>query len=335
MNKKGLTAAIIFTIVFAISFFIRNRNSNIYQYNEGTVFGTLYHISYEYPKDLHSEIRIELKKFDNSLSTFNPNSVISRINQNDSTVQPDTWFMRVFTKGLEVSEATNGSFNMTVAPLVNMWGFGFKKSESVTQAKIDSVLQFVGIDKVRIKNNRIEKSDTRLMLDASAIAKGYACDVIGELLAAKGIQNFMVEIGGEVYANGKNDHHECWRIGINKPIEDKSAQSGEIQDVISLCNSGMATSGNYRNFYYKDGKRYAHTINPHTGFPVQHSLLSATVIAPDCMTADAFATAFMVMGVEKSMKLVEKNPELEAYFIYDDNGQNRVVMSNGFKERIK
>ncbi|MGL4292638.1 MAG: FAD:protein FMN transferase [Bacteroidales bacterium] len=337
MKKRGFIASIVFLFVFLAFYFMHNNQgeSGVYQRNEGTVFGTIYHISYEYRADLHEEIKTELQQFDNSLSTFNKQSVISRINSNDSTVEADEWFIRVFNKGHQISDATNGSFDMTVAPLVNAWGFGFKKSDSVTPAMIDSIRRFVGFDKVKLEGKKVIKSDMRVMLDASAIAKGYACDVIGELLASKGIRNFMVEIGGEVTANGKNASGKCWRIGINKPIEDQSGDPGEIQDIISICNGGMATSGNYRNFYYKEGKRYAHTIDPRTGYPVQHSLLSATVIGPDCMTADAFATAFMVMGLEKSMEIADQNPEIEAYFIYaDESGENEVRVSKGFERYL-
>ncbi|MEG1617814.1 MAG: FAD:protein FMN transferase [Bacteroidales bacterium] len=337
MNKKGYIASIIFVVIFIVAYLLRTGSGSVlpavYQHNEGTIFGTLYHISYQSSEDLHADIKGELQRFDNSMSTFNKNSIISRINRNDSTVVPDEWFLRVYNKGEEISEITNGAFDMTVAPLVNAWGFGFKKSESVTPELIDSLRQFVGSDKVSLINGKIVKTDQRLMLDASAIAKGYACDVIGDLLRSKKVTNFMVEIGGEVTVAGKSQKGKCWRIGINKPVEDNSASQGELQDIISLCDGGMATSGNYRNFYYKDGKRFAHTIDPRTGYPIEHSLLSATVIGPDCMTADAFATAFMVLGLDKSMEIAESNPEIEAYFIYStDEQKNAVRMTTGFEK---
>ncbi|MEG1586443.1 MAG: FAD:protein FMN transferase [Bacteroidales bacterium] len=338
MKKRGFIASVVFLIVFMAFYFLRDNQpaKGIYQRDEGTIFGTIYHISYEYPENLHQQIKEELKRFDASMSTFNKNSIISRINRNDSTVEADEWFIRVFNTGRDVSAATEGSFDMTVAPLVNAWGFGFKKSDQVTPALIDSIRSFVGQEKIRLAGKKVIKTDLRVMLDASAIAKGYACDVIGELLTKKGIRNYMVEIGGEVSAKGKNTSGKCWRIGINKPIEDQSASAGEIQEIINLCGGGMATSGNYRNFYYKEGKRYAHTIDPRTGYPVEHSLLSATVIAPSCMLADAFATAFMVLGLDKSMEIVEKNPEIDAYFIYADGSEeNAVKMSKGFEQYMK
>ena len=333
-NKKKYIALILFGALFVFFYFTRDKKKDhTYFRNEGTVFGTLYHISYEYDKDLHDELKAELKSFDNSLSTFNKESVISKVNQNEIDSVDDEWFLNVFRKGNEVSQKTEGAFDMTVAPLVNLWGFGFKKYEGVTRSSIDSIMEFVGYDKIRIENSKIEKSDLRVMIDASAIAKGYASDILADYLKSKGIINYMVEIGGEVALNGKNSRGDCWRIGINKPIEDNTASAGEIQQIVSLCEGGMATSGNYRNFYYKDGKRYAHTIDPRSGYPVEHSLLSATVIAPTCMIADAYATAFMVLGPEKSMAIIEKDPELEAYFILSGkNDKYEIIESSGFEK---
>ncbi|MDO5570677.1 MAG: FAD:protein FMN transferase [Bacteroidales bacterium] len=341
-NRKPLIAVIVFALIFIAGYFFRNgkteetQKTGIYQRNEGTVFGTIYHISYEYDEDLHEAIKKEMKKFDFSLSMFNSESVISKVNNNDSNVVLDEWFINVFNKGTEISKATENAFDMTVAPLVNLWGFGFKKKENVTKEKVDSIMDFVGIDKIKLIDKKIVKDDPRVMFDASAIAKGYACDIVGNLLQSYKIKNFMVEIGGEVAALGVNSKGKCWRIGINKPVEADGIDRNEIQDVIELCNKGMATSGNYRNFYYKDGKRVAHTIDPRTGYPVEHSLLSATVIAPDCMTADAYATSFMVLGLEKSLEIINSNPQLDAYFIYTTpNDSNAVVMSDGFKQILQ
>ena len=338
INKRGFWACVIF-LVGALFFFIKNQMTDDnapFQRDEGTIFGTIYHITYRSKANLQPEILAELKRFDGSLSMFNPESVITCVNRGDSTVVLDDWFVHVFTKGREVSEATGGCFDMTVAPLVNAWGFGFKKSDSVTAAMIDSIRQFVGYQKVRLTpDGRIEKDDPRLMLDASAIAKGYACDVVAQFLASKGIKDYMVEIGGEVMTEGYNPQGREWRIGVNKPIEDASASLGEIEAIVKLHDQGMATSGNYRNFYYKDGKRFAHTIDPLTGYPVEHTLLSATVIAADCMTADAYATAFMVMGLERSIALVDSIPGLDALFIYSDSThQDAVVMTKGFEQYI-
>jgi len=173
------------------------------------------------------------------------------------------------------------------------------------------------------------------MLDCSAIAKGYACDVVAQLLEKKGIKNYMVDIGGEVVLKGDNPKQSAWRIGINKPVDDSLSIDQSLQTILQISNIGMATSGNYRNFYYKNGKKYAHTINPISGYPIQHSLLSATVIAKDCMTADAYATSFMVMGLEKAKVFVSKHPELDVYFIYSDKqGKMQTYFTDNMKKYI-
>ena len=327
------------TLIFIFALIKHNKDQEAtkesYLRNEGTVFGTIYHIIYESEEDFHLDIKAELKKFDNSLSMFNKQSTLSRVNQNDSTVLLDEWTEYVLTKGLDISKNTDGAFDMTVAPLVNAWGFGFKKSDSVTPEIIDSLRSFIGYTTIAIESNKVRKADDRTMLDASAIAKGYACDVIAELLTSKGVENYMVEIGGEVAAKGVNHKDLCWRIGINKPIEDNSTNTGEIEEIVQLCDGGMATSGNYRNFYYKDGKKVAHTIDPRTGYPVEHSLLSATVIADNCMEADAYATAFMVLGLERSLKIAQNNPSLAALFIYDSgDGKTAIATTDNFSNYL-
>ncbi|MGL5635883.1 MAG: FAD:protein FMN transferase [Bacteroidales bacterium] len=324
----------------AITFIVYNQRQQEpaaeYQKDQGRIFGTMYNISYDYPANLKKEIEEELKEFDYSLSPFNPNSIITKVNLNDTTVILDKWFINVFESGKRVAQVTDGAFDYTVAPLVNLWGFGFKKSDSVNEQVVDSILQFVGYTKVALVNGKIIKQDPRTMIDASAIAKGYACDVVAELLRSRGIVNFMVEIGGEIVAGGVNPKGKMWRVGINKPIDDSTSMVSEIEEVVEISNMALATSGNYRNFYVKDGKKYAHTINPQSGYPIQHNLLSATVVAPDCMTADAFATAFMVMGLEESLRIVDADPSIEAYFIYTDEetGAYKTFASEGLKKYI-
>ncbi|MFA9391663.1 MAG: FAD:protein FMN transferase [Prolixibacteraceae bacterium] len=307
-----------------------------YMANDGAIYGTYYHVSYESPEgyDLHPKIDSVLHEMDLSLSTFKTESILSKVNTNQNVVL-DNWFVNVFNEAQKVSELTAGAFDVTVAPLVNVWGFGFRKKELITPELIDSIEDFVGYQKVKLVNGKIRKDDQRTMLDFSAIAKGYTVDVIGDLLASEGCKNFMVEIGGEVVAHGVNKEGKIWRIGINEPNDNEPASPIELQAIISLKNKAVATSGNYRNFYVENGKKYAHTIDPHTGYPVDHSLLSATVIANDCMTADAFATALMVLGVENAMELVQSLPDIEVYLIYaDDEGVNQVKMSKGFSPFI-
>ncbi len=308
----------------------------VYVYNEGFIHGTIYHIVYEHPegKDLKTAIEEEMQHFDQSLSTFLPTSVISRINQNDPNVKTDHFFETVFQKSQEIAEITDGAFDITVAPLVNAWGFGFKHKEKITLVLIDSLLKTVGWQKVTLENGRLIKENAHTMLDASAIAKGYSVDIVGQFLEKQGCKNYMVEIGGEVVSRGKNEKGEWWRIGINKPKDD-APFNAKLHAIVQLENRGLATSGNYRNFYIEGGKRYAHTINPKTGYPVQHSLLSATVLANDCMTADGYATAFMVMGLDKAIAIVKNDPELEAFFIYSGkNGTYKTWQSSGFKGQL-
>lgn len=296
---------------------IREQQVMPYQENIGLVFGTEYHITYQCNDDLQPEIEAELKKVDNSLSTFNQQSVISKINRNEE-MSVNEMFEQVFNKAQYVSQETDGAFDITVAPLVNLWGFGFKTGENPSKEKVDSLMQYIGYQTVSLNNKKIRKVHPNTMLDAAAIAKGYACDVIAQLFRDKGIKNFMVEIGGEVITCGNSPKRIPWKIGVTKPVDDSLNTQQEQQAVLNVTDMAMATSGNYRNFYYKGGKKYAHTIDPKTGYPVQHSLLSATVLAKDCATADAFATAFMVMGIEKAKKVLEKHSELMAYFIYSD-----------------
>ena len=319
--------------ILLLCFFLASCTKPINYYGlSGEVHGTFYHITYAASSKIVDEddLKEVFSRFDRSLSTFDSLSVISRINQNDSSVVLDSLFTKVFTRGMEISKMTNGAFDMTVAPLVNCWGFGFLKKEDVTATMIDSILQFVGYEKVKLENGHIVKQDERTMLDASAIAKGYSCDVTADFLRSKGIENYMVEIGGEIVTRGKNKHGKNWTIGITKPKEGVQIDDMEIQEVLCMSDKAMATSGNYRQFYYKDGKRYSHTINPSTGYPAEKSILSATVVADDCMTADAFATAFMVMGIEKSVEYSEANG-MCAYFIYsDEENQLRVKATDAF-----
>ena len=311
-----------------------NRTQPYYTVN-GLIFGTVYNITYQYDDDLKAEIDEELKKFDGSLSPFNDTATITRINRNEDIV-PDTFFTNVFRRSMEISKETNGAFDITVAPLANAWGFGFKKGAFPDSAMIDSLLEITGYTKVVLsEEGKVVKQDERMMLSCSAVAKGYAVDVIAQFLAKKGITNFMVDIGGEIVARGENPKKELWRIGINKPVDDSLSINQELQTVLNVTDVGIATSGNYRNFYYRDGKKYAHTIDPRTGYPVQHNILSATVVAKDCMSADAYATAFMVMGLEEAERFANAHPDIDACFIYTDgNGELQTYYTKGMERFI-
>jgi len=306
-----------------------------YHQDQGEIFTTGYHIKYAYSRSLKEEIVAELDQFDQSLNPFKENSIITKVNRNEP-VKPDSFFMEVFRQSMEVSRRTGGKFDITVSPLINAWGFGFQHMDSITPAYIDSLKSFVGYEKITAdRKGNIVKSDPRVTLNMSAIAKGYACDVIGQLLERYGVDNYMVEIGGEITARGVNDKGECWRIGVDKPIDDTTGMQHELQVILSLCDKSMATSGNYRNYYIRDGKKYAHTIDPHSGYPSQQDILSATVIADDCMTADAYATAFMAMGIDKSKETAKELPGLYYYFIYAlPDGTYGTVYSDGFEQYI-
>jgi len=338
MEKKTRRNFLWIALLVLGSIWILARHSQTVPYHKisGLIFGTVYNITYQYDGDLKAEIDDELKKFDGSLSPFNDTSTISRINRNED-ITPDTFFTNVFRRSMEISKETNGAFDITVAPLVNAWGFGFKKGTFPDSTMIDSLLSMIGYTKVALaKNGKVTKKDPRIMLDCSAVAKGYAVDVVAQFLARKGIENYMIDIGGELVAHGKNEQNNLWRIGINKPVDDSLSLNQEIQTVLQITDRGIATSGNYRNYYYKNGKKYAHTIDPHTGYPVQHNILSSTVIAKNCMSADAYATAFMVMGLEKAEQFTKKHEDIEAYFIYsDEKGKLQTCFTKGMKQYLK
>ena len=334
-NKKNLLWLLILALA-TIGILARHNRPQPFHTNQGMIFGTMYNIIYQHEEELRFDIERELQRFDGSLSPFNDTSIISRVNRNEA-VTVDTLFKNVFQRSMQVSQATNGAFDITIAPLVNVWGFGFKQERFPTQVQVDSLLKITGYNMIQLDaDGTIKKDDPRIMLTCSAIAKGYAVDIIAELLSKKGVKNFMVDIGGEVVVKGKNPRNSIWRIGINKPVDDSLAKNNTLQTILHIQDVGLATSGNYRNFYYRDGKKYAHTIDPRTGYPVDHSLLSATVIAPDCMTADAYATAFMVMGIEEATQFTNSHPEIDAYFIYaDEDGALKTHFTKGMSKYIK
>ena len=311
------------------------RQNKVYFEERGTVFHTFYQIKYESDKVLTDKIDAELQAFDLSLNPFNPNSILARVNRNED-VEVDQWFTVVFNKAMEVSERSNGAFDGTAAPLINLWGFGFEQTDSISPEVIDSLKAFVGYRKVRLEGRHLIKDDPRLMLNFSAIAKGYACDVMAALLEREGVENYLVDIGGEVAARGKNDRGDCWQIGINEPEDDDIYFVNKYREIVRLCDKcGLATSGNYRNYYIKDGMKYGHTIDPITGYPAEQNILSATIVAPDCMTADAYATAFMVMGVEAGCRMAGQIPEIEYYLIYsDEEGSLQITYSTGMSSKL-
>lgn len=336
-----ITKSSIFRIVFLLFlivgsiYIIRQQNTMPYQHNTGQIFGTTYHITYQSDKDLHREILQRLQLVDQTFSTFNDESIISKINRNEP-VKLNQMFIEVFDLAKTVSKDTHGAFDITVAPLVNVWGFGFKSGTPPTKAVIDSLRHLTGYEKVKLIGSKVRKQDPRIMLDCSAIAKGYGSDVVAQYLRSRDVENFMIEIGGEIVVQGNSDKRLPWKIGVTKPTDDSTQVNNELQTVLNVTNTAMATSGNYRRFYYKNGKKYAHTIDPKTGYPVQHNILSATVLANTCAKADAYATSFMVLGLEKTQQVLQHHPDLMVYLIYaEGQGKNKVWYSPSLKKAIQ
>jgi thiamine biosynthesis lipoprotein len=299
--------------------------------------GTTYQITYGHdnlsPDSLLAGVEATLAHIDRSFSVYNKQSIISKVNRNEP-VFVDSLFQIVFTRSYEIYTATHGAFDIAASPLFNAWGFGFTHREIVTQPVIDSLQQFCGMKRVRLDGHQVIKDDPRVTLNVNAIAKGFGVDAVAAFLEQLGIRHYIIEIGGEVRSKGKNRHGKPWRIGIDKPVEGNMFPGQLLQAVLQLSDKAMATSGNYRSYYEEDGKKYAHTINPATGYPVSHNLLSATVIADDCMTADAYATAIMVMGLDSAKRFLHAHPELDAFLIYDDRGVLRSFHTDNIREMI-
>ncbi len=297
---------------------------------EGLIFGTVYHISYQSinEQSLQSSIDSLFVLVNKSLSTYIPSSDISKINRGDTAIVVDDFFIEVFEKSKRIHENTEGYFDPTVGSLVNAWGFGPKNDKiPLDSVEVAEFMNYVGLDKVQLRNNKVVKENQKTYLDFNSIAKGYGIDVIARFLEGKQISNYLVEIGGEIRARGTNGKGNYWKVAIEKPNTDGSQS---FEKIIELKNQSMATSGNYRKFRLsKDGKKYVHTVNPKTGFATESDLLSASVIANlDCADVDAYATAFMAMGFEKAKKIVIKQNQLKVFFIYLDTDGNIAEYAN-------
>jgi thiamine biosynthesis lipoprotein len=304
---------------------------------QGEAQGTYYAITYFAADTLVTQDQIDslLNDFDQSASLWVENSLLSRINNNDSEVLADQHLIELFNQSRTISEETGGAFDITVGPLVKVWGFWFKEPIKVNQQIVDSLLPLIDYKGIKIENGRIIKANPDMMFDFNAIAQGYSVDLTGEFLETKGIGNYLVDIGGEVLGRGKKPDGNSWVVGIEKPSIDIDSER-QLKATISVSDLAVATSGNYRKFYEVDGVRYSHTIDPKTGFPVNHTLLSATVVAESASTADGYATAFMVMGIDKASTFIETHPKLEAYFIYSGaDGSLKTWMSKGLEGMIE
>jgi len=305
---------------------------------QGFTQGTTYSLTYQHAtlSDLQEEIDSILKIFDSSLSSYDSNSIISAINRNEPNVLTDSMFRTVFRESGRVYQVSGGAFDITLAPLINAWGFGPGQQQEVDSAMVDSLLQYVGMDKVSLVGDQVYKTDPNVKLNVNAIAQGYSVDVVSAYLEDLGCKNYMVEIGGEIRTRGMNPKGNFWRIGVDRPDVGNMIPGKQLQVIISMHNRSLATSGNYRKFYERDGVMITHSIDPATGFPKTSNLLSVSILTEECMTADAYATACMVLGLERAKVFVEKQKGVDAYFIYGDEfGSYQVWHTDGMKKYIE
>ncbi len=321
----------------AFVWWLRESRDNLKEWEKveltGATMGTSYQVKYLVSESISYQTSIDslLEDINLCLSTYIPESEISRFNKGTLHKFERPYFYEMLIKSRSIYQKTMGAFDPTVMPLVTAWGFGPVESELPNQDEVDYLLTKVGFEKIFFDEYAVCKLESKAQLDFSAIAKGYAVDLVVDFLMDKDLENIFVEIGGEIAAKGVNERGKPWAIFIEKPEDYERS----VQAMVSLDNVAIATSGNYRNFHIKDGKKYAHTISPFTGHPVQHNLLSASVFAGDCATADAYATAFMVLGLKKALDIVTAQEELEAYFIYsDEDGQLLTKATSGIKEQI-
>lgn len=319
-RRRALLLAVLGVIGVALVFLVKPGKKEWYK-PAGLVWNTEYHITYLGDKDLSDSIETTFRRVELSVSPFNKTSLVTAVNENRSD-RFDQALVILYNKSLEINKESHGAFDPTLSPLINAWGFGFKSGCMPTDRQVDSMLQFVGIGKTRLDGNRLIKQDKRTEFNFSAIAKGYGCDEIGRMLERNGVKDYLVEVGGEIVAKGKNPRGEKWRVSIDKPIASDGKVCHESAEIISITGRAVATSGNYRNFKVDSlGNHYAHIISAVDGRPAKTDILSATVIAPDCMTADAYATTLMALGLEKSKHLLARHPELEAMLITSANGK--------------
>lgn len=313
-------------------------HSGTYVFLEGNALGTLYSITYKKPSGVPQGFEDTVKKniagcFDrinHSFSIYNNHSLLSNINNNRSQ-ETDSLFRIVFLKALRITEETAGAFDISAAPLFDMWGFGAKERKAIDTETLEEIRSYTGMDKFVLEGTKLIKKDARSRLNMNGIAKGFACDFIAHTLEGLGIENLLIEIGGEIVCKGLNPQKRSWKIGIDSPIDGNTIPGKDVFVTLRLTNKGLATSGNYRNYYIKDGEKFAHIIDPRTGTQVHHNLLSVSVIADDCMTADAYATAFMVMGTDAAVAFLKKQPQLGAYLIYEDNGVFRTFITDNIQ----
>lgn len=312
---------VLISIVFLVSCSDKTPRIEYSGVTQGSYFSIIYYD--ENDRDFRDDIDFYLTMVDKSVSLWNENSIISKVNRNED-VTINKIFKDNFELAQKASEFSEGAFDATIGPLVSAWGFHYKKELDMTPEMVDSIRQYVGYQKVKIVDNKVVKENPNITLDFNAVAQGYTADLIARMLDFKGVRSYLVDIGGEIMTKGTKPNGKMWTIGIEKPAESFDSERS-VQTKIEVRNKGVVTSGNYRKYIEKDGIRYSHSIDPKTGYPVEHNLLSATVIADNAAWADCLATICMLVGKEKASKLLENQDGVEAYFIFvDDDGKIRV-----------
>ncbi len=338
MNRRN--RALIFfgvglTIVFLATSYLRKDSSRL-QHVSGQTMGTIiYNVKFisSPQEEIKSLIDDELRALNQSLSTYITDSEISRLNEEGSLGFESKYFLPILEKSREIFEKTKGAFDPSIGPLVQAWGFGPDKSiPNLDSSAIDSLKMIIGFDRVVFTDKSVSFPEN-FQIDFSAIAKGYAVDLVAELLEKMEIQSYLVEIGGEVRCKGLNQENKLWSLGIEDPTVKVNEQ--RLMAIVRLKDRSLATSGNYRNYYEKDGAIYAHIIDPRTGYTAKHNLLSASVFAEDCMTADAYATAFMILGLERSKQIITQE-QLDAILLYRDrDGGIKSFISDGIRPFVE
>ena len=309
---------------FLLCCFLTNCNTVEKQQFFGMTQGSYYSIAYydEQNRDFHHEFDSIFEEIESSLSLWDENSIIRRVNRNDTSVVLNKIFVDNFNCAMRAAELSDGLFDPTVGPLVQAWGFHFKEGMEMTLEIVDSLKQLVDYRKIKIENGKVIKENPNMTLDFNAVAQGYTTDVIGDFLLSKNVNNFLVDVGGEILARGRKPNGDLWKVGIEKPADNKESER-IVQKIVELDNRSIVTSGNYRKYVERGGKRYSHSLNPKTGYPSENSLLSATVICDNTAWADCLASICMVVGLEKAIEIIESSDySVDAYFIYlDDNGE--------------
>lgn len=310
------------TIYIILCCFMASCSSVEKQHFFGYTQSSYYSITYydEQNRDFHLEFDSIFKEIEKSVSLWDENSIIRRVNRNDSTVVLDKIFIDNFNYAMRAAEISDGYFDPTVGPLVSAWGFHFKKGMTMTPEIIDSIRQLVGYHKIKIEEGKVLKENPNMTLDFNAVAQGYTADVVGEFLLSKGIENFLVAVDGEIMARGRKPNGDLWKVGIEKPAEDKDAER-IVQEIIEIENKSVVTSGNYRKYVEQDGKRYSHSLDPMTGYPAENEMLSATIICDDTAWADCLASICMVVGLDKAKEIIETQNDVYAFFIYEKDGE--------------